>query len=133
MLSGVLQLVLAATVLADVVRRFAIGSEPLGFWMMGIAALALLANVTALLLLAAERRGEVHMRAMWICAKNDVLVNAGVIASGALVLWIGAAWPDLLVGTLVSLLVLRSAIRTLNEARREMVESRRSCAAWESR
>jgi cation diffusion facilitator family transporter len=116
-LSGVLQLMLAVTVLADVIRRFIVGSDPEGLWMMGIAALALLANVAALLLLASQRQGEIHMRAMWICTNNDVLVNVGVIVSGGLVLWIGSPLPDLAAGILVSLLVLRSAIRILREAR----------------
>ncbi len=124
MLSGVLQFVLASTVIADVVRRFLVGSDPEGLWMMGVAALALLANVTALLLLSAQRRGEVHMRAMWICTNNDVLVNVGVIVAGGLVLWIGSPLPDLLVGIAVSVLVLRGAIRILREARKEMTDAR---------
>lgn len=117
MLSGALQLMLAATVLGDVFRRFIVGSDPEGLWMMGVAALALLANVAALWLLAAQRHGEVHMRAMWICTNNDVLVNAGVIVSGGLVLWIGSPVPDLIAGILISLLVLSGAIRILRATR----------------
>jgi len=117
MLSGALEFSLAIAVLADVVRRYIFGSEPEGLWMMAVAALALLANVTALLLLAAHRQGRIHMRAMWICTNNDVLVNAAVIASGALVIWLGSPVPDLMVGVLVSLLILHNSIRILREAR----------------
>jgi cation diffusion facilitator family transporter len=118
-MSGALQFLLAGMVVTDVVRRFVVGSEPDGLWMMGVASLALGANVATLLLLAAERRGEIHMRAMWICTNNDVLVNAGVILSGGLVLLIGSALPDLAIGIFVSLLVLRGAVRILREARHE--------------
>ena len=118
-LSGVLQFLLAGMVVTDVVRRFVVGSEPQGLWMMGIAGLALVANVAALILLVAERRGEIHMRAMWICTNNDVLVNAGVILAGGIVLLIGSPLPDLAIGVFVSLLVLRGAFRILREARRE--------------
>lgn len=121
MLSGALELLLAIGVLSDVVRRYVFGSEPEGLWMIGIAALALLANVTALLLLASHRHGGIHMRAMWICTNNDVLVNLAVIASGALVIWLGSPVPDLVVGVLVSLLVLRNSIRILREARAALV------------
>jgi len=118
MLSGTLEFFLAITVLADVVRRYIVGSDPDGLWMMGIAAVALLANVASLMLLAAHRQGEIHMRAMWICTNNDVLVNIAVIASGGLVLWLGSPLPDLVVGVLVSLLVLHNSIRIMREARR---------------
>ncbi len=117
MLSGVLEFSLAIAVLADVGRRYIVGSEPEGLWMMGVAAVALLANVTALLLLAAHRQGGIHMRAMWICTNNDVLVNVAVIASGGLVLWLRSPVPDLVVGVLVSLLVLHNSLRILREAR----------------
>lgn len=120
-LSGVLESLLAIGVLSDVVRRYVFGSEPEGLWMIGIAALALLANVTALLLLAAHRQGGIHMRAMWICTNNDVLVNVAVIGSGALVIWLGSPVPDLAVGVMVSLLVLRNSIRILREARAVLV------------
>jgi cation diffusion facilitator family transporter len=117
MLSGALEFSLAIAVLADVVRRCIVGSDPEGLWMMGIAALALLVNVASLMLLAAHRQGEIHMRAMWICTSNDVLVNFAVIASGGLVLWLGSPLPDLVVGILVSLLVLHNSIRIMREAR----------------
>lgn len=117
MLSGILEFSLAIAVLVDVVRRYIVGSEPEGLWMMGVAAAALLANVTALLLLAAHRRGGIHMRAMWICTNNDVLVNVAVIASGGLVLWLRSPVPDLVAGVLVSLLVLHNSVRILREAR----------------
>lgn len=117
MLSGTLELSLAIAVLMDVVRRYIVGSDPEGFWMMGIGALALLANVTALMLLVAHRQGEIHMRAMWICTNNDVLVNIAVIASGGLVLWLGSPLPDLVVGVFVSLFVLQNSIRIMREAR----------------
>jgi Co/Zn/Cd efflux system component len=36
-----------------------------------------------------------------------------VILAGALVAWTGSAWPDLLIGTAVALLVLNGARRIL--------------------
>jgi Co/Zn/Cd efflux system component len=65
-LSGLFQVGLALLVLADVVRRFVLGSDPEPTWMVGIGLLALAANVVCLLLIAKHRQGEVHMRASWI-------------------------------------------------------------------
>ncbi len=112
-LAGVVQMGLALTALGEVVRRFLLGSEPESLSMMGIGGLALVANVACLVLIHGQRDGGVHMRASWIFSANDVLANLGVILAGALVAWTGSAWPDLLIGTAVALLVLNGARRIL--------------------
>lgn len=115
-LSGFLQIGLAGLVLIDVMRRALLGSEPLGDWMIAVALLALVANVTCLWLIRKHRDGEVHMRAAWIFSANDVIANSGVILAGGLVLWTGARWPDLIIGLIVAVIVLRGGIRILKDA-----------------
>lgn len=112
-LAGLLQLVLAVGLLAEVVRRFVFGSEPQSMAMMGVACVALLANVSCLALIHRHRKGGVHMRASWIFSANDVLINAGVIVAGGLVAWTGSRYPDLLIGSLIGVLVLLGARRIL--------------------
>ncbi|MBV2134043.1 cation transporter [Pseudomonas sp. MAP12] len=111
--AGVLQLILALGALVEVGRRFVYGSEPQSLSMMAIGLLALLANVACLWLISGHRDGGAHMRASWIFSANDVLANLGVIVAGALVAWSGSAWPDLLIGSVVGLLVLNGARRIL--------------------
>lgn len=111
--AGVLQLLLALGVLAEVGRRFLFGSEPESLLMLGIGLLALLANVLCLYLISGQRDGGAHMRASWIFSANDVLANLGVIVAGVLVAVTGSSYPDLLIGTLVGLLVLNGARRIL--------------------
>ena len=84
--SGRLQIALAIGVLLDVLRRAALGSEPISALMVVIGALALLANLLCLLLVRRHREGGVHMRASVIFSTNDTLANLGVIAAGLLVL-----------------------------------------------
>lgn len=112
-LSGWLQLLLALGVLGEVLRRWLTGSAPEPLPMMGIALLALAANVACMVLLAKHREGGAHMRASWIFSTNDVLANLGVILAGALVAWSGSNVPDLVIGTLIGLLVLNGARRIL--------------------
>lgn len=112
-LAGYLQMILAIGVLLEVARRFIWGSEPESMLMMSIALLALLANVTCLMLIARHRHGGAHMKASWIFSANDVLINAGVIVAGALVAWTGSHYPDLLIGTLIGVIVLNGARRIL--------------------
>lgn len=111
--AGGLQLALALGALAEVARRALVGSEPVSVLMMGMALLALVANGTCLVLLSRQRGRGAHMRASWIFSGNDVVANLGVIIAGALVAWTGAAWPDLVVGALIGLVVLVGARRIL--------------------
>jgi cation diffusion facilitator family transporter len=114
-LSGWLQVALAGLVLADGVRRFLVGQSPEPTWMVAIGLLALVANVTCLLLIAKHRQEEIHMRASWIFSKNDVIANLGVIGAGFLVSLTGSAWPDLVVGLLVAAIVLRGGVMILRD------------------
>jgi Co/Zn/Cd efflux system component len=115
--SGWLQLGLALLVLLDVGRRALAGAEPESAWMIAVGILALLANVTCMALLAAHRRGGMHLRASWIFTTNDVLANLGVIVAGQLVALTGSAWPDLAIGTAIAVLVASGAVRILRMAR----------------
>jgi cation diffusion facilitator family transporter len=117
LLSGRMQIILAIWVLLDVLRRTALGSEPISALMVGIGSLALLANLLCLVLVRRHREGGVHMRASVIFSTNDTLANLGVIVAGLLVAWSGSRIPDLLIGSAISLLVLNGGRRILREAR----------------
>jgi Co/Zn/Cd efflux system component len=120
-LSGRLQIILAIWVLLDVLRRTVLGSEPISALMVGIGALALLANLLCLVLVRRHREGGVHMRASVIFSTNDTLANLGVIVAGLLVAWSGSRIPDLMIGIAISLLVLNGGRRILREARASRV------------
>jgi cation diffusion facilitator family transporter len=116
MLSGVFQIALAFLVLADVIRRFIVGSDPFYGAMIGVGALALLANITCLLIIWGQRDGEVHMRASFIFSQNDVIVNVGVILGGIFVWALDSRFPDLIIGGIVSFMVLRGGLRIIRDA-----------------
>ncbi|MGI4843734.1 MAG: cation transporter [Janthinobacterium lividum] len=111
--AGWLQLVLALGALSEVVRRAFFGSEPESALMMGVGAVALVANVACLVLIAKKRDRGAHMKASYIFSANDVIANLGVIAAGALVIWTGSPYPDLIVGTVIAVIVLTGARRIL--------------------
>ena len=111
--AGWLQLALALGALAEVVRRFIQGSEPVSALMMGMGLTALTANIFSLMLIARKRDRGAHMRASYIFSANDVIANLGVILAGALVAFSGSRLPDLIVGTVIGLIVLHGARRIL--------------------
>lgn len=118
-LSGVIQIILAGLVLVDVLRRFALGSEPISMLMMGVGFIALIANAICLVQVSKHHDGGVHMRASMIFSKNDVIANIGVILSGALVWLLDSRYPDLVIGLVITVLVLRGGIQILREAATE--------------
>jgi len=112
-IAGSLQLVLALGALFEVGRRFVFGSEPVSALMMGVGVVALVANVTCLVLISRHRDRGAHMTASYIFSANDVLANLGVIVAGALVAWTGSAVPDLVIGGIIGAVVLNGARRIL--------------------
>jgi Co/Zn/Cd efflux system component len=118
-MSGIFQILLALGVAAEIARRLIWGSEPEPLFMIGISIVALIANVVCLALISTHRDGEVHMRASWIFSKNDVIANSGVILAGVLVHVLHSRLPDLVIGTVIVLIVLRGGIAIITDARFE--------------
>jgi cation transport ATPase len=112
-MSGWLQIILALGALGEVVRRVVFGSEPVSTLMMSFGLVALVANVTCLLLIAKSRDSGAHMKASWIFSANDVIANLGVILAGFLVAWNGSRYPDLVIGLIIGVIVLSGARRIL--------------------
>ena len=117
--SGLLQMALGTGVLIEATRRFYFGAEPIGWTMIATAAIALLATAICLRLLWKHRRGDVNFRASYIFSANDVIANVGVMISGTLVLSTGSQVPDLAIGILIAIVVLRGGIKIMGEARKE--------------
>ena len=117
-LAGYFQLTLALVGLGEVLRRF-IGDTviPDPWTMIFVSALALIANAISFRLLTRTRSDEAHVRASMIFTSNDMIINAGVIAAGVLVFVLDSRIPDLVIGTIVFVIVVRGARDILKLAR----------------
>lgn len=116
--SGVLLILFGLGVVADTVRRFLTGSEPIGATMMIVAVFAGAINLLCVWLLGRLKKKEVHLRAAETFSFNDFISNGGVLVAGALVVWFGQRWPDLVVGLLVALVAIKGGIDIIGDARR---------------
>ena len=74
---------------------------------------ALCANLLCLVLLMRHRGDDLNMRSTWLCSRNDVVANAGVLAAAAGVALTQSVWPDLLVGVAIAAMFSRSAVEVI--------------------
>ncbi|MEE2603762.1 cation diffusion facilitator family transporter [Alcanivorax sp. DSM 26293] len=118
-IKGVSLLIMGLVVLANSVWALLQGNAPQGQMMMGVAGLALTANVVSALLLMRYRQGDANIRSVWLCSRNDAIANLAVLLSGAWVVWQGSRWPDLLVALAIAGLFTHSAVSILRQANQE--------------
>lgn len=116
-LSGAMLLLFAAAVLIDVIRRWFYGAEPVGPIMMALALLAAGINAWCLVLLRRVHSDDINMQAAETFSVNDFIANSSVIIAGALVLWLGSPWPDLLAGVLIAAIAAFGGVEILNSVR----------------
>ena len=122
--SGVMLLVFALGVVLDAVRRFLSGSEPLGEAMMAMAVVAAAVNLLCLFLLKRIENRDVNLRAATTFSFNDFISNGGILVGGALVLWSGQNWPDLIVGIGVAAMAVYGGVEILRDAHQEKRSTR---------
>jgi Co/Zn/Cd efflux system component len=120
LLKGVIMAAFGAGVLAEVVVKVARGVVPSAELMGGVGLLALVANASVLALLWRRRADDINMRSAWLCSRNDVLANGGVLAAAAGVALSSSAWPDILVGLTIAGLFMSSSVEVLRSARAEL-------------
>ena len=118
-LAGYFQIILAIFGFIEVLRRF-LGYErlPNFLTMIIVSVFALIANGFCLYILQKSKsKEEAHMKASMIFTSNDVIINLGVIIAAILVSLLNSNKPDLVVGTIVFILVIKGAFRILKLSR----------------
>ena len=122
-LKGLIMAAFGLGVLAQVIVMVVQGLVPSANVMGVVGVLAFAANVFCLLLLWRHRGDDINMRSAWVCSRNDVIGNAGVLLAAVGVSLTGAAWPDIAIGLLVAGVFCRSAILILRDVRQEFQPS----------
>ena len=115
--SGIFQMVLGLGILIQPIYLLSTNSMPDAFNMGVFGVISLVANTICFLLLMAYRDDDINMRATWICTRNDMINNVGVLIAAALVYWLSTPVPDIVIGLVMAIIVIRSAWGVIREAR----------------
>ena len=87
--------------------------------MGAVGFLALIVNLSSVLLLVRYKDGDANVRSVWLCSRNDAIGNVAVMLAALGVWGTATAWPDLIVAGLMATLFLNSAVQILAQALRE--------------
>lgn len=106
---GVIMGVFGVGVVIEAAMKMTVSVLPQEMIMGVFGFLALVANVSCLALLMRHRSDDLNMRSTWLCSRNDVIANGGVLLAAAGVAITGTVWPDILIGLLIAGFFLFSA------------------------
>ena len=118
---GLMILAAAVAVAVQIVWRLTHLEVPIAEAMGLASTLNLAANGLCLYLLNPFKTGDVNMSSAWECSRNDVVEGGAVIVTAIAVALLGSAWPDIIVAIALLALFLRSAIRVLGTARKNLL------------
>lgn len=119
LLKGGIMAAFGVGILAQVAFKIHLGLVPTADVMGVVGMMALVANLFCLMLLWQRRGDDINMRSAWLCSRNDVIANVGVLVAALAVRLTGSPWPDIAIGLLIAALFGRSAVAVICEASRE--------------
>lgn len=120
LLKGIIITAFGLVVLAEVGFKLFSDIVPQAQTMGFIGALALLANLICLQLLMKHRNDDLNMKSTFICSRNDIISNVGVIVAAVVVNFTQSKWPDIVIGLIIATLFLRSAFPIITESLAEL-------------
>jgi len=114
--NGMLQMLLGIGFIAEVFFKLPTNLFPQSEIMGIFGIIALIANTISFFLLARFRDGDINLRATWLCTRNDMLANIGVLVAAGLVAYTQTGWPDIIIGLGIAAIVIYSAVKIITEA-----------------
>lgn len=115
-MKGIMMTAFAFGVIGQAVYRFIVPTFPTAETMGWVGSLALISNIICAILLLQHRNDDINMRSTWLCSRNDVVANLGVLIAAGAVAMTNSKYPDLLVGMAIAALVLKSAYCVLRDS-----------------
>ncbi len=124
LIKGITMALFGFVVIAKALYAYVQGIAPEAMTMGAIGLLALIANVTAAVILYAFRDGDSNMQSVWLCSRNDAIGNVAVILAAVGVFGTGSMWPDIVVALIMASLGLTAGYRVIQKALQERKENK---------
>ena len=121
LLKGAFMLTFGLGVLGEAAYKVVIPIMPLPAIMGVIGGVALAANLACFLLLYRYRDDNLNMSSTWLCSRNDLIANVGVVFAAGAGYLSDSRWPDIVVGTLIAAVFLKSAVSVLRQSTRALI------------
>ena len=119
LVKGIIMVLFGLLVISDAASKGLLGVQPEAKWMGFVGLVALIAYLICFLLLYKHRSADLNMHSVWLCSRNDLIANIGVIIAAVLVFYTSSLWPDVIIGLVIAVLFLHSAWLVITEARKE--------------
>ncbi len=116
LLKGGIMGMFGLAVLGQMLYKVLYGGVPAAPLMGGLALVALAANAICLVVLTRHRNDDLNLRSTWLCSRNDIIANTGVILAAGSVYITSSNLPDIAISGLITAIFLRSAWSVLREA-----------------
>ncbi|MCK9285768.1 MAG: cation transporter [Rhodocyclaceae bacterium] len=123
LLKGLIMLGFGIAIAAALIDRALSPVVPVAGMIGGFGIFALICNLTCLILLTQHRSDDINMESVWLCSRNDIIANVGVILASLGVASTDSMWPDLLVGAAIASIFLRSAFYVVSQALAELLQA----------
>ncbi|MBI1425669.1 MAG: cation diffusion facilitator family transporter [Gammaproteobacteria bacterium] len=118
--NGGLELIIGIGILIEAISKLFIDVIPQADVMGVFGVAALLVNTVCFVMLRQFRQGDINLRAVWICSRNDMLANIGVLVAAGLVALTQKAWPDIVIGAIIASIIVHSAWKIIQESFRHI-------------
>jgi cation diffusion facilitator family transporter len=117
---GVFMLAFGLGVLGEAIYKVFHPIMPGAATMGIVGGLALAANLICFGLLYRHRGDNLNMSSTWLCSRNDLVANVGVLLAAGGSYALASRWPDLAVGAVIAGLFLASSLSVLRASIREL-------------
>lgn len=113
-------------VLGKIIYQLLNPSIPVYQTMGIIGGLALAANTTCFFLLYKFRSQDTNMTSTWLCSRNDIIANIGVLIAAWSVSLTHSIYPDIIVGIIITGIFLSSSVHVLKLALNDLKQKEKA-------
>ena len=122
LINGLVLIGASVWIVIEAIARFHTPEAVRGGVLFAVAALGLMANAGALVLLHRDREGSLNLRGAYLHVLGDLLGSVGAMVAGAIIYFTGRLEADPVISIVIALLILVSAVRLVRESTEVLLE-----------